>query len=180
MLLVGSRNTRRGPFEEAHRLLGELLGLDSGNSETDGAPDPWWGLGDHWMVFEDEQGGDANGAIGVNKARQVASHPTWLRSELELEDADQVLPVLLTPKRRMRRAAAVHLGGVSYWRLEDFRAWASHVFAVLRDLHGICPGEGDLGWREAARDRLVEEGLDFDGIFQSLSGRMCVSEMESE
>jgi hypothetical protein len=62
-------------FEEGHKLLGEMVGFDTGKDESDGSPDPWWIAGSFCLVFEDHAGAQAGSALDVTKARQSASHP---------------------------------------------------------------------------------------------------------
>ena len=118
----GLKSTDKGPCEEAHRLLGEMLGFNSRNEESEGSPDPWWFIGNQCFVFEDHRGAQKESAIDMEKARQVASHPNWIRHNEEACRQSEILPVLVTPARRVRKAAQVHPEKVSVWPLDDFCA----------------------------------------------------------
>jgi hypothetical protein len=124
-ILEGLASKEKGPFEEAHRLLGELIGFDSGKEEIDGSPDPWWIAGGLCFVFEDHAGAQETSAIDVTKARQASSHPNWMRDHVEACANAEIIPVLVTPVSRAKEGALPHLTGVSLWPLSDFRAWAA-------------------------------------------------------
>ena len=51
-ILEGVLSKDHKKFENAHKLLGEILGFDSGNEETEGAPDPWWISSKICLVFD--------------------------------------------------------------------------------------------------------------------------------
>lgn len=48
----GIGQSAKGPFESAHKMLGKLMGFNSGNKETPGAPDPWWIIDDTPTAIE--------------------------------------------------------------------------------------------------------------------------------
>ena len=53
-------------FEQAQKLLGELLGFDADKKEVDGSPDPWWIATDLCIVFEDYVGAEDAGPFNVS------------------------------------------------------------------------------------------------------------------
>jgi len=153
----------RDKFESAQVLLGELLGFLAGNEETDAAPDPWW-LGETTgIVFEDYVGAEQD-ALGANKARQAASHPTWLKQKIAAAARCDILPVLVGPITKAHEGAFPHLASVSFWSTDDFRSWASHALATLRQLKNKLPREGDLAWRAEAARTLEQNGLSMAAI----------------
>ena len=170
-ILKGLNSTDKGPFEEAHRLLGEMLGFNSRNEESEGSPDPWWFIGNQCFVFEDHSGAQKDSAIGVNKARQVASHPNWIRQNQEACRQAKILPVLVTPVRHVKESAQVHLEGVSVWPLDDFCTWANNALATIRKLRSLFFEPGNLVWRGHAADAFIENKLDAMGLKKMLGGR---------
>jgi hypothetical protein len=60
------------------------------------------------------------------------------------------------------------LEDVRYWELNEFKEWATHAIAVLRELKGTYPGEPDLAWRAEAESRLETECLTLDRILEKL------------
>lgn len=155
-------------FEDAQVRLGVLLGFESGNSEEDGAPDPWW-LGDKMgIVFESHAGGNPGTVFGAVKARQAADHPKWLRKNIKSTQNMDISSILITPCSTAKSGAEPHLDEVFYWVLDEFRTWATHAVNVIRDLKGTFPGEGDLIWRSEAAQRLDSEGLTLKEIKQAL------------
>src|SRR5579864_6846719 len=84
-------------FEQAHKLLGEMIGFEAGKVEEDGSPDPWWIVGDVCLVFEDHAGVKYTLSIDVKKARQVSSHPDWMQANVAASKQAKFLIVLVTP-----------------------------------------------------------------------------------
>jgi hypothetical protein len=92
-------------FEAAQHDLGEMLGFQAGNQETDAAPDPWWIAGNCCVVFEDHSNAKSTSSLGAVKARQVAGHPKWIKDNKELTkipDGAHILPVLVTLSSKLR------------------------------------------------------------------------------
>ena len=158
-------------FEEAHKLLGEMLGFNAGKVEVDGAPDPWWITGNLCFVFEDHAGAQAGSSLHVKKARQVASHPVWMRANVEASSKADILPVLVTPVTKVDPGAAPHLDDVALWPLEEFRAWAENALATVREVRRTFVEPGDIVWRVAAAEAFEQNGLDASGLFAMLRSR---------
>lgn len=122
-------------FERAHADLGEFLGYESGNRNETGSPDPWWIASDALcLVFEDHSDGKPDGRLSVDKARQAATHPNWVRANVAVSANAEIVPIVITPVRKIDRAATVHMSGILVWSLDDFRSWSRNALRVLRDL----------------------------------------------
>jgi len=136
-------------FEPAHERLGRLLGFETGNKESTGAPDPWWTVDRKLcFVFEDHSNGQSDTSISVDKARQAVTHPNWIKANVKNIDADaQVIPVLITPAKKVDRDALPHLEGVFVWDLQEFRNWANDAIATVREARTHFAGSGDIAWR---------------------------------
>lgn len=167
-ILEGLSSTEKGPFEQAHKLLGEMLGFDAGKEEVDGSPDPWWIAGTLCLVFEDHAGAQAGSALDVTKARQAASHPNWMRSHVKAAAAADITPVLVSPVSTVKEGALPHLGGVALWPLDEFRKWSETALTVLRELRKTFAEPGDLAWRAAAAELFEQRGLDAPSIVARL------------
>jgi hypothetical protein len=160
-------------FELAHKHLGDLLGFKAGKVQSNGSPDPWWMLSDDvCLVFEDHsEPKESDGKLDVSKARQVATHPNWIREHLKLPEAVNVIPVLVTPFAKAWPDAMPHLKEVCVWNLNEFREWATKALILIRELRRDFPGGGDLIWRATAADKLQHGGLDAQTIVDSLLPR---------
>jgi len=166
-----SKNTS-DEFEAAHERLGRLLGYEAGNRETTGAPDPWWIADDHLcFIFEDHSDAKPTSSLDVSKARQVGTHPNWVRANLPVAKNATIVPILITPVNKADPEALPHLGGVAYWPLDDFRKWAHAALAAIRDLRREFPGSGDLVWRTQAAERYRTDRLDPRGLESLLRSR---------
>ncbi|MGP1347425.1 MAG: helicase C-terminal domain-containing protein [Phycisphaerales bacterium] len=142
-------------FEHGHELLGGLIGYVAGNGKGDGEPDPWWIVDSGFcFVFEDNAEGNPESALSVTKARQAATHQSWIRSKNLVEPSGEIVSVLVTPKVRADPAAIPHLGSVRYWHLSDFLRWADEALQMIRRLRRDLHGEGDLSWRANAASEL--------------------------
>ncbi|RUT84546.1 MULTISPECIES: DEAD/DEAH box helicase [unclassified Mesorhizobium] len=169
LILQGIGQDAFAPFENAQMEFGLLLGFDAGNEETEGAPDPWWVADESFaIVFEDFTEAQPNTLLPVNKARQVASHPTWLRQRLGLGDQAKVVPVLVSEILGAAPAAAVHLQDVAFWRTSEFRVWATNALRTIRSLRTTYPGPGDMFWREEAMAAYAANGMDPASLSQRL------------
>jgi hypothetical protein len=152
----GLAEQKAGTFEAAQQQLGWLLGFESNRSKEQGSPDPWWVADDEFcLVFEDYSEADELSAVSVTKARQVASHPRWIRERLNLKPEARVLPVLLTDASYMMKEAQPHLQDVYLWRLKDFREWATGALLAMRQLRTTFTEPGDLAWRADASSAML-------------------------
>ena len=149
-------------FESAHTLLGEHLGYEAGNRESDASPDPWWRIGDVTIVFEDHANAKSTSVISATKARQAASHPDWIREHLPDANGGTINAVLVTPATKAADGAIPHLRRVAYWRLEEFRDWANGAINTIRELRSTFTEPGDLAWRAEASTKLEEWGYALD------------------
>jgi hypothetical protein len=156
-------------FERAHEKLGWLMGYQAGNKETNGAPDPWWIVDETLcLVFEDHSEAKG-GPIDVTKARQVASHPTWVKSNLDLAVDADVLPILISAAKSADTDALPHLGEVAFWPIDEFRSWAERALSAFRQIRNLYPGSsGDLAWRAEARAALSRENVDLASLLAML------------
>jgi Type III restriction enzyme, res subunit/Helicase C-terminal domain len=161
-------------FEEAHMRLGRLLGFDAGNKDTSGAPDPWWIVDDDLcFIFEDHSDGKEGASVKVNKARQAATHPNWVRENLPLSQSATIASVLVSPAQVADLDALPHLKAVYLWRLDEFREWARAALSVVREVRRTFPGSGDLIWRANAAQAYIDNKMDPASILNYL--RSCIA-----
>ena len=148
-------------FEAGHERLGKLLGYEAGNIETKGAPDPWWMVDETiCIIFEDYSEADIDSSLNVNKARQVATHPNWVRANLPVAEAAEIVPVLVTRAGFADEESFPHLGSVFLWEMDDFLAWAKRSLTMIREVRRNFPGSGDLVWRAEVIERFRGNGVD--------------------
>ncbi|TBA94440.1 DEAD/DEAH box helicase [Rhizobium ruizarguesonis] len=160
-IIEGLGKDEASAFENAQKELGGLLGFSAGKIETAGSPDPWWLADDDFaIVFEDYTEALKTSLLSVNKARQVASHPVWLRSHLGLAESTHIVPVLVSGIGGADRDAAIHLQEVAFWPVDQFRNWALNALAVVRRLRTTFPGPGDMFWREDAMSAYAIASID--------------------
>ncbi|RUQ92895.1 DEAD/DEAH box helicase [Legionella septentrionalis] len=109
-------------FELAHKLLGEHLGFSAGKIESEGSPDPWWQIGYICLVFEDHANANPTSRLDTTKARQVASHPKWMRSNVDSckQSEVQIIPILVTPVSKALDGAKPQLKDVYLWCKPSF------------------------------------------------------------
>lgn len=162
-------------FEQAHRLLGDILGFDTGKVETDGSPDPWWIMENLCLVFEDHAGAQKSSSIDVKKARQVSSHPKWMRANVEASKKSQILSVLITPVTKAKEGAMPHLQDVALWQLSDFMQWAKNALATIRRLRSTLHEPGDMVWRAQAAEAFDQNRLGASGLFEELKGKSAAT-----
>lgn len=157
----GLRSENSDVFEEAHRLLGELLGFKSENSSGDATPDPWWISTDELcIVFEDKSDSKPENAISVKHTRQAASHPKWIRDNVSLRQSARIYPSFISTQSKIHRDVPTFAEDVGYWHINDFRAFSDRAIGVLRSCRSCFAGVGDTEWRDAARASLKANRLD--------------------
>ncbi len=145
-------------FEAAQEKLGDLLGFVAQNTEAKGDPDPQWYVGQELcFVFEDHVKETAGTEISLEKARQVAGHPNWVRANITALGSDaEIVAVLVTNASTDAEECQIHLGNVAIWDLADFRSWANEVLAKIRLLRSRLKSAGDLAWRAEAAAALAD------------------------
>ena len=158
-------------FERAHKMLGLHLGFEADKVESSASPDPWWHSGDVTFVFEDHANADPRSVLSPTKARQAASHPDWIRTNIPRISNGSILPVLISPVKKADQGALPSLKKVSFWEIDEFRNWANSALDVVRDLRRHFPGSGDLAWRAEAAERLVEARIEAKRLFDWLSAK---------
>lgn len=179
-ILEGLASSEKGPFENAHRLLGEMLGFDAGKKEVDASPDPWWVAGKFCLVFEDHAGASVTSVVDATKARQVAGHPNWMKANVELAADTQYLAVLVTPAMTATDGALPHLKEVALWPLEQFRAWARNALSVLREMRRTFSESGDLVWRAQAAEAFEQNSMDAQSLFNMLNACRAAESLKPE
>jgi hypothetical protein len=165
-------------FEQAHKLLGEIVGFEADKVETKGSPDPWWIAGNLCFVFEDHAGAQADSVLDVTKARQVSSHPAWMRANVEASAKAQILPVLVTPISCAESAAAPHLENVAVWPVNELREWAEKALAAIRTLRSSFVEPGNLIWRANAVEVFEQNGLAAGQLFAMLKSKLATKKLK--
>ncbi len=169
-ILDGLAGIDADKFEEAHRSLGELLGFDAGNSNSDATPDPWWiSAGKLCIVSEDKSDSKPENPITVKHTRQAMTHPKWMLEHVKLAEKPIIACVMITPATTIHPEAATYAEDVKHWQIEDFRKWAQHVVASVRKFRDEYPGPGNLGWRAAVCNGLRGAKLDPVSIFEKIA-----------
>ena len=172
-ILEGIVSSEKVPFENAHRLLGEMLGFVAGKEETDGSPDPWWIAGKLCLVFEDHAGAAPNSVLDVTKARQASSHPNWMKANVPAAADASCLAVIVSPVSTVKEGAIPHLDNVAFWPLNEFQEWAKQALTLLREIRRTFSEQGDLFWRTQAAEAFENNGLDAESLFNKLKHRLA-------
>ena len=160
-------------FEDGHAKLGELLGYEAGNRNDIASPDPWWmANGSMCFIFEDKSESDPNNSLSVEYARQVCTHPNWVRENLPVNQDAVIVPILVTPVLVADDAALAHLKEVLVWNIDDFRKWAHEAITVVRELRKEYPNSGDLAWRALAAEKLTTACVTPDALLAMLKDRV--------
>jgi hypothetical protein len=174
-IMEGLRNP--ATFEAAQKSLGDLLGFVSHKVEREGSPDPWWISGEQCVVFEDYVDTNNDGTLSVEKARQAASHPNWMIANVREAKGCTITTVLVSPARKIRRAALAHVGELRYWDYQAFIEWADKALSTIRDLRRDFVEAGDLLWQARAVTAIKENGLDLSSIVEASNLRMLADRM---
>ena len=156
-----------GAFEEAYRRLGEIFGFRAENSDGTATPDPWWISGNSLcLVSEAKNDSNPEHAVPVRHTRQAASHPKWIRDNVGLDEDAEIHTVMVTPARTTHADVATFAEDVGWWHIDDFREWARDAIGVLRGSRATFTGPGNIEWRNAVRQELIDNGLDPRSIIE--------------
>ncbi|WP_040726656.1 DEAD/DEAH box helicase family protein [Thiomicrorhabdus sp. Kp2] len=177
-ILEGFEN--ESTFENAQKLLGEHLGYDAGKVESDASPDPWWQLGDFCIVFEDYAGAEDTSSLNATKARQAATHPSWIRANVPTCSSEnvEIISVMVSPVLTANSGALPHLSGFFFWTLADFKEWAQIAMRTMREIRKTFVEPGDLVWRAQAIEVLQANGVDVLSLKNSLKSKVAKSYLE--
>ena len=158
-ILEGVVGKKAKQFEDAQRRLGLLLGYDADKSPQEAAPDPWW-IANRKLcfVFEDHSFATTD-MLDTTKARQTASHVTWIREEQLVDEDASIIAVLVSGVTKTDPGAVNHLKGFRVWPIEQYRDWATKALSVIRTIRRSFPGPGDLVWRDEAKEALKTANL---------------------
>lgn len=160
-------------FEDGHAKLGELLGYEAGNRNDTASPDPWWMANDSMcFIFEDHSDAKLGNSLDVTKARQVCTHPNWVRENLPVDKDATIVPILVTSVLVADDAALPHLKDVLVWNLDEFRKWAHNAITVVRELRKEYPNSGDLAWRALAAEKLSAACVTPESLLAMLKDRV--------
>lgn len=162
------RSNDGSTFERGVEELGGLLGWESGNSDADAAPDPWWIGATQLVVFEAYSEATADRVFGTNKVRQVITHPTWLDEKLPHTASLQKTAIALTDAAHCDTGGPVHLGETLLWTKQDFLAWSDTAIETLRGLREDFTNIGDFVWTTNAMQSLEDAGLTLQAVVSSL------------
>lgn len=156
--LINSKESKK--FEKGHELLGALIGYKSGNMESQGSPDPWWIANDDLcFIFEDHNEAKQDSQLNIKKARQAATHCSWVRENLPLSKNAEVYTVLITPVTEIDKEVMTHLHDVYVWNLNEFTSWSLTALSCIREIRKTFVESGNLIWRVDAASKLIAANI---------------------
>ncbi|MEM9773110.1 MAG: DEAD/DEAH box helicase [Chloroflexota bacterium] len=179
-ILMNLNQDNADSFENGQLELGRLLGFECGNTEHNAAPDPWWVIDKTCCIVFEDHTESTNDQLGVNKARQVATHDNWIRANVQgLDPSAEIIKVLVTPAQKEVHGSSVHLHDVYLLTPDEFREWAKHILTVLESLRIGLSKEGDLTWRENAKKVLINKDLTPKSIAKFLKKQNAANAISS-
>jgi len=176
-IVDGLHSKEASAFENAQKMLGDLLGFNAQKVESDGSPDPWWALDKFCIVFEDYSGAEQD-TLYTDKARQAAGHPDWIVENGNLPKGTDIVSVLVGPITKASEGAAPHLTYFSFWSLHDYQKWGKNALQIIRELRRTLHEEGDLIWRAAAMKIIEENNLDMVSLFKRFKSSPAQGHLE--
>jgi len=180
-IIKGLESDDSDEFEEAHRLLGEMLGFESINPNGNATPDPLWiSNSTLCIVAEDKSDSKPNNAISIKHTRQVASHASWVKDKIDqLNPRAEIYTVLITTQEKIHQDVPTYAADVYYWHIDDFREWAFMAINVLREIRTTFVGPGQEAWRTTAKEKLLKNGLDPESLVKKVT-QTLLREVEVE
>ncbi|MEQ9625473.1 DEAD/DEAH box helicase [Coleofasciculus chthonoplastes] len=80
----------------------------------------------------------------------------------------EIIPVMITPCKKIKDGALPHVQDVCYWNIEEFRNWANSAISVVRELRRSFPCEANLEWRKRAIQQYKDGGIDPASLVEKL------------
>lgn len=156
-------------FEHGHMELGRLLGYVSKNINTNGAPDPYWIIGDICIVSEDKIY-KTEKEIPICDAREVSTHEKWMRqNEPLITKKTQIYTVLISNSQRLDADAKHIVDNIYYLNYTEFIEWAKKALVTIRNIYSTFVEEGNCEWREATFCELKQNGVTPLGFLKLIS-----------
>lgn len=115
----------------------------------------------------------------MDKARQVSCHPAWIRENVDACRNTDILPVLVTPAAKVKRAALPHLASVALWHVDEFKKWAHAAIAAVRKLRQTFTEPGDLAWRAEAAVLFQQNCIDAKGLAAMLRAQFAKDKLQA-
>ncbi|MGH9540277.1 MAG: DEAD/DEAH box helicase [Terriglobales bacterium] len=166
------RATEHTAFHRGLKALGELLGFVSDLPRENAAPDCIWSIGSDLVIVHEAKSDQSPGnAIGVNDARQAASHETWVHERYNLTRSAKVVSVIESPRGRIEADARTFAGDVKHWPPSEAAALMDVQINALRTLRASVADPEDESSIEAIRQKLVATKTTPHEIVARLSNR---------
>lgn len=156
-------------FEQGHLELGEILGYISKNINTDGAPDPYWIIGDMCIVSEDKIY-KSEKEIPICDAREASTHKKWMeQNESLITKKTHIYTVLISNSKKLDSDAKHIVDDIYYLNYTEFMEWAKKALTTIRSIHSTFVEEGNCEWRQAAYRELKQNGVTPLDFFKLMS-----------
>ncbi len=153
--------TKKGlRFEDGHTELGEIIGYISKNSDDEGAPDPYWIIGDDICIVAEDKMYEVDKKIPLEHVRQALTHENWLRNNEELITQNiKVITIFITNAAGIEENARQFADNIYYVNKETFISWAYRVLNVIRKLYLTFVEEGNIEWRESTVNEFIKNDV---------------------
>jgi hypothetical protein len=92
----------------------------------------------------------------------------------------KILPVLVTPAKKVSSKAVVHLADVALWPVKDLREWAQRALVTVREARKTFVEAGDLVWRAKVAELFKENGLSARPLFEKLRKNSAAKRLKLE
>lgn len=155
---VGPKKGKK--FEDGQEELGKLIGYISKNSHDEGAPDPYWFIGEDICIVAEDKIYDVVKKVPLEDVRQALTHENWLRLQEPLITQNvKVITIFITNAVEIEENARQFSKNIFYVNKESFISWANRALNVIRNLYTTFTEEGNIVWREAAVNELTKNGV---------------------
>lgn len=161
----GLKSTDGENFEEAHKLLGDLLGYISENPSGDSSPDPYWIINNEMVIVsEDKIYKELNQKeikkIPTKHVRQAKSHKDWIREKENRISANaKIYTIMVTNSRQIEEDARTFADNIFYINRVDYCQWSEKAFKTLLDIYISFSEVGNIEWREKAHEEFKNNNI---------------------
>ena len=150
-------------FERGHKGLGELLGFISENSNSTGAPDPYWIINENNVVVSEDKIYEEKAQIKgvpISDVSEAGRHHAWIvEHEKRISKDANIYTILITNSKSIDEGARIYAGNIYYVHREEYVRWAIKALTVIRSVWNMFTDEGDMEWRDSVHQQFIKEGI---------------------
>jgi tetratricopeptide (TPR) repeat protein len=162
--------TSPNQFHQALEWLGKLLGANSKQWKSSGAPDGCWQFGTWFAtVFEAKTEEFSAGSISLKTVRQAGTHERTAKEDKTLPESTPTATIIISPRDTLAKDAAPHAKEIYHLSHDAIVQLFNRAAIAFEELRLAAPDSGSHELREKAIDIYKKHGVYMSDIRQLLT-----------